>query len=143
MTRKPAPPSLLSRGAPASRDETAPPVPWWRDDAKLLEAVIRRATDDPAFGKRLMREAASVARSKPALKMELDAAAKGGRSGARATPLAELMMIADMDAVLTNERGGYAKLVAWVSSAFVLAERGAKKRIEKARALAKSMQHLP
>ena len=135
--------SLMSRGAPTSGDEGALLVPWWRDDAKLLEAVIRRATDDPAFGKRLMREAASVARSRPGLKKELEAAAKGGRSGARETPLAELMMIADMDAALTNERGGYAKLVAWVSSAFVLGERGAKKRIEKARALARSMRQVP
>lgn len=52
-------------------------------------------------------------------------------------------MIADMDAALTSDRGGYAQLVAWVSSTFSLAERGAKKRVEKARALARSMQRPP
>lgn len=100
MTQKHAQPSLLSRGAPASGDESAQLVPWWQSPRRLLAHVIAHAQADEAFAADVARAVGELSARRDDLREALqEGLAKRGRGRARNTN-AELHVLLDTYEVL-------------------------------------------
>ena len=110
-----APKSLLSRGAPAP-GEPPPGPPWFKDQGKLLAAVVELARADPAFAGKVADAVGALARAQPGLRKKLHTSAKGGRRGAPARRVALLAMVADTYIAFAKRRprGARAECIRWV-----------------------------
>lgn len=102
MTRKPAQPSLMSRGAPASGDEPEPLALWWRDRLALLQAVHRHASEDPLFARQVVQLLANMAKGNRRLRSEFEEAVKAPAPGQQNTPASVLYMLLDTYEDLTR-----------------------------------------
>lgn len=130
-------PSLLSRGAPPPG---SPPFePWFKDDDKLLAAVIARASADRDFAARVASAVGALAHQHPGLRKRLNMEAAGGRRGAPSSPEGLLMMVAETLRVARSQRRTRASVADWiVDSARILGvpkittTKGAQKLIDRA-----------
>ena len=89
--------SVLARGAPT---DDMPFVPWFKDNDKLLAAVVSRAREDPSFAQRVVREIGAWARPNAKLRDALRDALKGARPSRKGTPYSEhVRLLSDFNAL--------------------------------------------
>lgn len=127
-----APKSLLSRGAPEP-GEPPPGPPWFKDQRKLLAAVVELAETDPSFALEVAAAVAAIAQRRPRVRNELGELLKAEKAGNRSIPLSEHLKLLHLYDALRRDGLSYDECIERIEVLLNVAEPTAKARLTKAR----------